>query len=95
MTQYLIIPSGGSGQRFIDNGYKTYKPFLKVTKKYRIIDNIINNFSIKDTHLIIVGNKKNFQKTRLNFNIKKISFIQIKNHKHGPVYSLFLAKKKN
>ena len=47
MTQYLILPLGGVGQRFIDAGYKTYKPFLKVSKNNRIIDKIVSNFPKK------------------------------------------------
>ena len=91
--QFLIIPSGGLGKRFYDAGYKTYKPFLKVSKKNRVIDNIINNFPKKNTHVIIIGNEKKFNFISLNLNIKKISFIKIKNHQLGPIYSLFLAQK--
>ena len=93
MMQFLIIPSGGLGKRFYDAGYKTYKPFLKVSKKNRVIDNIINNFPKKNTHVIIIGNEKKFNLISLNLNIKKISFIKIKNHQLGPIYSLFLAQK--
>ena len=89
MTKFLIIPSGGLGKRFYDVGYKTYKPFLKVSKKNRVIDNIINNFPKNNTHVIIIGNEKKFNFISSNLNIKKISFIKIKNHKYGPVYSLF------
>ena len=38
---------GGKGQRFIDAGYKIYKPFLKTSNKERIIDGIIKNFDKK------------------------------------------------
>ena len=60
MKQFLIIPMGGLGSRFIDAGYKTYKPFLKVSKKTRIIDGIIDNFPISNTHVIILGNKRKY-----------------------------------
>ena len=93
MKKFLIIPLGGLGKRFYDAGYKTYKPFLKVSKKDRVVDNIINNFPKKDTHVIIIGNEKKFNFISSNLNVKKISFIKIKNHKYGPVYSLFLAQK--
>ena len=33
MKHYLIIPLGGLGIRFLNNGYKTYKPFLKTSNK--------------------------------------------------------------
>ena len=94
MKQFLIIPLGGLGERFVNAGYKTYKPFLKISKKSRIIDNIINNFPKTTTHLIIIGNEKKFKNITLKLNNKNTSFIKIKNHKYGPVYSLFLAKEK-
>ena len=93
MLQFLIIPLGGLGKRFLDAGYKTYKPFLKVSKEKRVIDNIIDNFPKKNTHVIIIGNEKKFSNITLNLKIKNISFIKIKNHKHGPIYSMYLAKK--
>ena len=39
----IIIPLGGIGKRFTDNGYKTPKPFIKVFNKefiYYVIDSI-------------------------------------------------------
>tara|TARA_B100000963_G_C22632361_1_gene675645 strand:+ start:2911 stop:4401 length:1491 start_codon:yes stop_codon:yes gene_type:complete len=93
MKQFLIIPLGGLGKRFQEAGYKTYKPFLKISKKIRVIDNIINNFP-KSTHLIIIGNEKKFKNIIKKIKRKKTSFIKIKNHNSGPIFSLFLARKK-
>ncbi len=90
--QFLIIPSGGLGKRFLEAGYKTYKPFLKVSKRIRVIDNIIENFPKKNTHIIIIGNEKRFNNITLNLKIKNITFIKIKDHNYGPIYSLYLAK---
>lgn len=90
--QFLIIPSGGLGKRFVENGYKTYKPFLKVSKRKRVIDNIIENFPKKNTHIIIIGNEKRFDSIILNLKIKNVTFIKIKDHKYGPIYSLYLAR---
>ena len=92
MTQYLILPLGGVGQRFIDAGYKTYKPFLKVSKNNRIIDKIVSNFPKKKTKVIVIGNEKKFRLIKSNLK-KNILFIKIKNHKYGPLYSIFLANK--
>ena len=39
MKSFLIIPMGGKGQRFIDAGYKTYKPFLPIDSHDKIFDN--------------------------------------------------------
>ena len=41
MKSFLIIPMGGRGNRFLNAGYKTYKPFLPVDNKNIILDNII------------------------------------------------------
>ena len=60
MKHYLIIPLGGLGIRFVNSGYKTYKPFLKTSNKSRVIDNIVNNFPKKNTHVIIIGNTKRY-----------------------------------
>ena len=93
MKQFLIIPLGGLGKRFQEAGYKTYKPFLKISKKTRVIDNIINNFP-KNTHLIIIGNEKKFKNIIKNIKRKKNFFIKIKNHNSGRIFSLFLAREK-
>ena len=93
MKLFLIIPMGGKGQRFLNSGYKIYKPFLKVSKKIRIIDGLINNFDHKKTEIILIGNKKRIKKNDLNFK-NKIHFINIANHKLGPLYSIFLAREK-
>ena len=92
MTQYLILPLGGVGQRFIDEGYKTYKPFLKVSKNNTIIDKIVSNFPSKKTKVVVIGNEKKFQLIKSNLK-KNTLFIKIKNHKYGPLYSIFLANK--
>ena len=93
MTRYLILPLGGVGQRFIDAGYKTYKPFLQVSKNDRIIDKIIRNFPSSKTKIIIIGNEKKLRLIKSSLK-KNIIFIKIKNHKHGPLYSIFLANDK-
>ena len=94
MKHFLIIPLGGLGTRFVNSGYKTYKPFLKTSTKSRVIDNIANNFPKKNTHVIIIGNTKRYRNIVFNFKRKNTSFIKIRDHKSGPLYSLFLAKKK-
>lgn len=93
MKTFLIIPMGGKGQRFIDAGYKIYKPFLKTSNKERIIDGIIKNFDKKENEIIIIGNRKRIEKKNINLK-RKFHFININNHKYGPLYSIFLAAKK-
>ena len=65
MKQFLIIPLGGLGSRFEREGYKTYKPFLPISSKLRIIDNIISNFPQKDTHVILIANNKKYNFIKL------------------------------
>ena len=93
MKTFLIIPMGGKGQRFLASGYKVYKPFLKISKKMRIVDGIIKNLDSKKTEIIIIGNTKRIKKKNLNFK-NKFHFINIANHKFGPLYSVYLAKEK-
>ena len=70
MKNFLIIPLGGLGKRFVESGYKTYKPFLKISKNLRIIDSIANNFPKKNTHIIIIGNQKKYKDIVSNFKRK-------------------------
>ena len=67
MKTFLIIPMGGKGQRFLASGYKVYKPFLKISKKMRIVDGIIKNFDSKKTEIIIIGNTKRIKKKKFEF----------------------------
>ena len=91
MKQFLIIPMGGIGERFIKSGYKTYKPFLKIDKKKTIIDGIINNFDFLKTELILIGNKKKIQKYCPKAIFDKSHCIEINTHKKGPLFSIYLA----
>ena len=58
MKSYLIIPMGGTGKRFVDMGYKTYKVFLPIDKKTNIFDKIISNFKGINLEVIVIGNFK-------------------------------------
>jgi|TARA_B100001964_G_scaffold235017_1_gene294420 hypothetical protein len=93
MKQCLIIPMGGKGQRFINAGYKIYKPFLKISENFRIIDKIVKNFNDKNIEIIIIGNLKRIQSAKLSFK-NKVHLINIEDHKLGPLYSIFLANQK-
>jgi len=91
MKNFLVIPMGGVGQRFIKNGYKVYKPFLPVSSNFTIVENIINNFRLSQTEIIVIGNKKIIKKNYLKLLPKKVHFIEIENHKKGPLFSIYLA----
>ena len=95
MKSYLIIPMGGAGKRFVDLGYKTYKVFLPVNKKFTIFEKIVSNFKGLDLQVIIIANF-NFFGNKYDKYIKRKNFhlINIKNHKKGPLFSLYLAQEK-
>ena len=94
MKQFVIIPMGGEGVRFKEAGYKTYKPFLKVSDDTTIIDKIISNFQTSKTEFIIIGNSKKIKLIKSKIKNKKVKILEIRFHKFGPLYSLFLVKKK-
>ncbi len=58
MKNFLVIPMGGIGERFVNSGYKIYKPFLKIENDHTILENILDNFKSKQIKIIIIGNKK-------------------------------------
>jgi len=89
MKKFLIVPMGGVGRRFLNEGYQTYKPFLSIDKKKKIFDKIVDNFDA-DTSIIVVGNKNKIQKYLKDKT--KIYLVDIKNHKKGPLFSLYLAQ---
>ena len=43
MKNFLVIPMGGLGQRFINSGYKIYKPFLPIDYNFTVVEKIIDN----------------------------------------------------
>ena len=90
MMNYLIIPMGGKGKRFLEAGYKIYKPFLPISKNLTITDNLIKNFDTNKVETIIIGNKNQIKKYKIK-KIKKVKIINIENHNKGPLYSIFLA----
>ena len=94
MKQFVIIPMGGEGVRFKVAGYKTYKPFLKVSDNITILDKIIKNFPSAKTEFIIIGNSKKIKLIKLKVKNKNVQILEIKPHKFGPLYSLHLAEKK-
>ena len=84
----------GMGYRFLNKGYKIYKPFLKCYNKKSIIENIINNFEKNSNKYFIVN--KEIKKKYIN-NLRLISnskIIFIDKNKLGPGYTLLKAKKK-
>jgi len=94
MPSNLIIPLAGYGRKFINQGYKTLKPFMSVDQKNKMIDLIIGNFP-KDTNKIFIV-RSNLEKKYLDY-LKKIQNSKIyfiKPHNYGPLYTLQAIKDK-
>ncbi len=82
----------GMGYRFVKEGYKIYKPFLKYNNGNTILEGIINNFDSKTQKIFIVNKYINRKYVNNLKKIKNSRIIFIKKHKLGPAYSLFEAK---
>lgn len=87
----LIIPMAGKGQRFLEKGYKTYKPFLKIYNS-QIINHICNLFPKTYKKICIVSNKIDKKYLDSLNKIKNLKVIKISPHKKGPGYTLFMAQ---
>ena len=46
----VVLPIAGLGQRFIDGGYETPKPLIKINGKY-IIEKALESINHKDLNL--------------------------------------------
>ena len=85
----------GYGSRFTRSGYKTYKPFLKISDKHNSIQKICKNFPTSTRKYFIVRN--NLEKKYIK-NLKNISnsqIIKIKPHNLGPGETLLRGFKEN
>ena len=83
MNKINIMPIAGSGQRFIDQNFKTPKPLIKILSQYMFIKSS-RSFPVSDlTYFIFM--KKTYQKYKikniLNFNYKKKFKVQLINKK--------------
>ena len=86
MKQFVIVPMGGEGARFKKAGYKTYKPFLKVSDDITVLDKIINNFPTAKTEFIIIGNSKKIKLIKSKVKNKNVKILEIRSHKFGPLH---------
>lgn len=90
MKYNLIIPSAGTGQRFIDAGYSIHKPFVTIWNK-PMIEYVIDNFN-DFANIIIIAAKSKKKEFTTYFKDDKIEFIFIDDHKNGPAFSLYKAQ---
>jgi len=89
----IIIPMSGIGQRFINAGFETVKPLIKVDGR-PIIEHVINLFSRNDK-FIFICNDDHLKQTNLRDELRRIvpncKIIGIEPHKKGPVYAVAQA----
>jgi len=84
----IIIPASGSGQRFIDAGYKENKPLIKVNEHKRIIDYVLNIFDIENDEFYFILSNSNIEKFKSFLALSKVKNYKIlleKGPKLGPV----------
>jgi NDP-sugar pyrophosphorylase family protein len=86
----VIIPMAGTGNRFIQKGYKDPKPLIKVGGKM-IIEYILDMFDSED-EINFICNRRHIDETNMKKVLKNLrpdSDIKvIDNHKKGPVYTI-------
>ena len=86
----IIIPMSGVGQRFLDAGYKTPKPLIKVDGK-TIIEHVCNLFP-KESNYIFICNKFHLKNTNMKKELLRLKpnsqIVAINPHKFGPVYAI-------
>jgi NDP-sugar pyrophosphorylase family protein len=84
---HIIIPMAGSGQRFINEGYKVPKPFIKVRGKM-IIEYVCDMFDRANDEFTFICNKSH-NKNILSGIVNNYTIRAIDEHKYGPVYTVF------
>lgn len=90
MSMQIIIPMAGIGQRFIDAGYKTPKPWIE-TEGRAIIEHVVALFP-EENDFIFVCNEDHLRNGTLKQILKNAApsgkVLAIKPHKKGPVYTI-------
>ena len=90
----IIIPMAGTGQRFVDAGYKDPKPLIKVDGKC-IVDYVLDMFDRERDEFVFICNKDHLITTdmvdHLTQAVKRSRIIGIAPHKVGPVFTVLKA----
>lgn len=87
----LIIPCAGTGKRFIEAGYKEYKPLIPVFGK-PMVHHVLDAFPPETRIFIITGSEHKSVLPEVLYKGKQPEIIYIKSHKQGPSWSLCQAK---
>jgi NDP-sugar pyrophosphorylase family protein len=87
----IIIPMAGTGDRFVQAGYKSPKPLIDVNGE-RIIEYILQMFSTTEDEIVFICNEKHMQTTKMHSILKilvpKSKIITIPSHKKGPIFTI-------
>ena len=68
----VVIPMAGEGLRFVEAGYKTPKPFIRVLGK-TLVETVLDNLAIPDAHYILIA-----QKEHLDQQVSTVTAIETK-----------------
>ena len=86
----VLIPMAGTGNRFVEKGYRDPKPLIKVNNK-RIIEYILEMFD-EDDDIFFICNKTHLMETDMSEILLKLrpdaTVLEINNHKKGPIYTI-------
>lgn len=86
----VIIPMAGTGNRFVERGYKDPKPLIRVNGK-RIIEYILDMFNDQD-EFVFICNEDHLEKTDMRKILTELKpnakIISIPQHKFGPVWTV-------
>jgi NDP-sugar pyrophosphorylase family protein len=86
----VIIPMAGTGNRFVQQGYKDPKPLIKVNGK-RIIEYILDMFDEND-EIVFICNDQHIENTDMKDILNKLSpsskVVSLPNHKKGPIFTV-------
>ena len=92
----IIIPMAGSGQRFVDAGYKEPKPLIRVGGRM-IIEYVLDMFDRDGDNFFFICNEDHLANTDM-FNIlhhmvRNATIVSMHPHKLGPVYTVLDVEK--
>ena len=91
----IIIPLGGKGERFKNNGYNTPKPLINIFEKqmiFYVLDNL--KFIEQDNIFIIYYNLDDFEEIILN-KYPKTNFIKLNEQTRGAAETIMIVIRKN
>jgi NDP-sugar pyrophosphorylase family protein len=91
----IIIPMAGSGQRFVNAGYKEPKPLIKVGGRM-IIEYVLDMFDRENDNFLFICNDNHlddtFMREILEALVAKATIIGMPPHKLGPVYTVLAVE---